>query len=300
MAKSTGNLAYYIPDDSKYPVLTALTSGIMLFGMGLAIVWGNTLGTLMLVAGFLGLVATVFRWFSTVIAENFAGKNNAQLKKSYVWGMSWFILSEVMFFAGFFGALFYVRVFAVEWLGGGGDKGAIGQIFPNFTDTWPVLINPDPEAFVGPNSHMSWPGFSNLLGWLPLWNTVILVTSSFTLTIAHHGLLESNRRKLNIWLTITLVLAVAFLVLQAEEYLHAYEELGLTLASGIYGSTFFILTGFHGAHVTLGSIMLLVMLLRSLKGHFKPDDHFGFEAAAWYWHFVDVVWVMLFLFVYIL
>ena len=293
--------SYYVPESSKYPVLVAVTAGLMLLGMGLLITHpGSWLSMALMTAGFLGLVATVFYWFATVIDENIAGKNSAQMKRSYVWGMSWFIFSEVLFFVAFFGTLFYVRVFAVPWLGGEGGKSLSGDLWPDFTAAWPLLQNPGPDTFVGPEKHMSWPGFGALLGWLPLWNTVILLSSSVTLTIAHHGLRANHRGTLTTWLAITLVLAVAFLVLQVEEYLHAYSELGLTLGSGIYGSTFFLLTGFHGAHVTLGSVMLLVMLLRTLKGHFKPDDHFGFEAAAWYWHFVDVVWVMLFLFVYIL
>ena len=149
---------------------------------------------------------------------------------------------------------------------------------------------------------MSFPGFSNwqrILAWLPLWNTIILLTSSYTVNIAHHALKEGNRKIFIRWLGITVFLGGVFLILQAEEYIEAYQHMGLTLDSGIYGTTFFLLTGFHGAHVTLGTIMLLGSFLRGLKGHFKNDDHFGFEAAAWYWHFVDVVWVGLFLVVYV-
>ena len=120
-----------------------------------------------------------------------------------------------------------------------------------------------------------------------------------TLTFAHHALRAKERTKLNVWLAITIALALVFLYFQATEYAEAYGHLGLTLASGIYGSTFFMLTGFHGAHVTIGTFMLCVQLFRSLKGHFKPEDHFSFEASAWYWHFVDVVWIGLFVFVYI-
>lgn len=290
---------YYVPENSRYPVVTAASVGLLLFGMGLWIAQQGA-GKWIMALGGLALVGVIFFWFNKVIGESHAGLNSDQLKQSYVMGMAWFIFSEVMFFATFFGCLFYVRLLAVPWLGGEGDKGVIGQIWPDFQAVWPLLENPDAETFPPPNSHMSWPGFSALGGWLPFWNTVVLITSSVTLTIAHHGLKDEKRHILNIWLIITLLLAVTFLFLQAEEYIHAYRELGLTLNSGIYGSTFFLLTGFHGAHVTLGSIMLAVMLFRSLKGHFKPSDHFGFEAAAWYWHFVDVVWVMLFIFVYIL
>ncbi|MFO7909323.1 MAG: cytochrome c oxidase subunit 3, partial [Halomonas sp.] len=134
---------------------------------------------------------------------------------------------------------------------------------------------------------------------LPLINTLILVTSSVTLTIAHHALKSNDRPKLRQWLIVTLLLRLVFLVVQGVEYVEAWNHLGLTLQAGIYGSTFFMLTGFHGLHVTIGAIVLAVLLVRVLKGHFSADNHFAFEAGAWYWHFVDVVWIGLFLFVYV-
>ena len=143
----------------------------------------------------------------------------------------------------------------------------------------------------------------HVVGWMgvPLLNTILLVTSSVTVHFAHTALKANKRSALNLWLAVTLLLGFTFVGFQAYEYHHAYTELGLPLASGIYGSTFFLLTGFHGFHVCLGAVMLTVMFLRaSTKGHFTPEDHFGFEAASWYWHFVDVVWICLFLFVYIL
>jgi cytochrome c oxidase subunit 3 len=126
------------------------------------------------------------------------------------------------------------------------------------------------------------------------------VSSSVTITLAHHALKKNKRGPLKAWLAATILLGAAFLFFQVEEYIEAYTELGLTLGSGIYGATFFMLTGFHGAHVTLGTIILIVMLVRITRGHFDADQHFGFEAAAWYWHFVDVVWLGLFVFVYVL
>ena len=126
------------------------------------------------------------------------------------------------------------------------------------------------------------------------------MTSSVTLHFAHAALRKDKRTALIRWLALTVILGVIFLILQAEEYIHAYSELGLTLGSGIYGATFFMLTGFHGAHVTMGAIILTVMLVRIVRGHFNAEHHFGFEAASWYWHFVDVVWLGLYVFVYIL
>jgi cytochrome c oxidase subunit 3 len=229
--------------------------------------------------------------------------NSDQLKRSYVWGMGWFIFSEVMFFAAFFGALFYVRSFAVPWLGGEGDKGISGDmLWPDFVPTWPVIVNPNEALFTNPHEALDvkeWSiGF--FAKFLPFWNTLILITSSVTVHFAHTALKAENRKGLIRWLAVTVALGVLFLFLQAFEYIEAYGHYGITLDSGIYGSTFFLLTGFHGFHVTLGTFILAVMLVRAIKGHFKPDDHFGFEAASWYWHFVDVVWVGLFIFVYLL
>jgi len=133
---------------------------------------------------------------------------------------------------------------------------------------------------------------------LPLINTVLLLSSSVTLTIAHHALLKGQRSLVKLFLAATFVLGFIFVFLQAEEYIEAYQHMNLTLGSGIYGSTFFMLTGFHGMHVTIGAIMLTIIWFRVLKGHFTPDKHFAFEAVAWYWHFVDVVWVALYVFVY--
>jgi cytochrome c oxidase subunit 3 len=250
-------------------------------------------GTWTLLLGGLVLATTLFVWFSKVIEENHAKLYSDQMNRSFVWGMSWFIFSEVMFFAAFFGALFYVRAFVVPWLGGEGNRGPSDMLWPEYVPEWPLINTPNPERFPGAHEPMGWFG-------LPLVNTLLLVTSSVTVTFAHHGLNDGNRRKLIGWLAATVALGVAFLVCQVLEYYHAYTELGLTLTAGIYGATFFMLTGFHGAHVTIGTFMLFVMLMRSIKGHFKPDDCFGFESAAWYWHFVDVVWLGLFLFVYIL
>jgi cytochrome c oxidase subunit 3 len=168
------------------------------------------------------------------------------------------------------------------------------------------MITPDQAVFAGPDKDMSLAtayssgGLGGVLGWLPLWNTIFLLASSVTVHIAHLGLKNGNRKQFNIWLGITLVLGYLFVVVQGVEYYEAYAHYGLTLNTGIYGTTFFMLTGFHGFHVCLGAIILTIMLFRSLKGHFAADDHFGFEAGSWYWHFVDVVWVCLVAFVYVM
>ncbi|KZC36267.1 UNVERIFIED_ORG: MFS transporter, partial [Rhodanobacter sp. FW104-R5] len=209
-------------------------------------------------------------------------------------GMMWFIFSEVMFFGAFFGALFYVRMFSVPWLGGHGHGVLTHEfLWSDYTAAWGANGGNGPEQAGG--------AFRTVPAWgLPLLNTLILLTSSVTVTIAHHALRAGHRGKILLFLGLTVLLGATFLYFQAHEYIEAYKELNLTLHSGVYGSTFFLLTGFHGLHVTLGTIMLAVIWLRVLKGHFNKEHHFGFEAVAWYWHFVDVVWLGLFMFVYIL
>ena len=299
---------YYVPDQSRFPIFMAVSLFLLVMGASSTI---NNLGNAesnsvyILYAGFASLFTTLFFWFRQVIKEHLAGLDSNQLKTSYVYGMAWFIFSEVMFFAAFFGALFYVRSFAVPWLGGEGEKGigvAALDLWDGFESVWPLIETPDKgAAYVLAEKSMAWPGWGHALEWLPLWNTIVLLSSSVTVHFAHVGLKNGNRKKFNIFLGITVVLAIIFVWLQAEEYHEAYVDYGLTLNSGIYGSTFFMLTGFHGFHVMMGGLMLAIMLARSVfAGHFEDHDHFGFEAGSWYWHFVDVVWVMLFLFVYIL
>ncbi|GGE63985.1 cytochrome c oxidase subunit III [Streptosporangium jomthongense] len=289
---------YYVPEQSKWPIVATVGLGVTLYGAASIMVssnQGESTGSAWMIfwAGILVMIYMLFGWFGSVIRESRSGLYSPQMDRSFRWGMSWFIFSEVMFFAAFFGALFYARVFAVPWLGGEGDRGSSNMLWEGFQATWPLINNPDPEAFPPPESVIGAWG-------LPLVNTILLVTSSFTVTVAHHALKADNRKKLKIWLAATIVLALAFLFLQAEEYIHAYTELNLTLQSGIYGTTFFMLTGFHGFHVMLGTLMLIIMLIRIQKGHFTADNHFGFEATSWYWHFVDVVWLGLFVFVYVI
>ena len=298
---------YYVPDQSRFPIFMAVSLFLLVMGASSTI---NNLGNAesnsvyILYAGFASLFTTLFFWFRQVIKEHLAGLDSNQLKTSYVYGMAWFIFSEVMFFAAFFGALFYVRSFAVPWLGGEGEKGigvAALDLWDGFESVWPLIETPDKgAAYVLAEKSMAWPGWGHALEWLPLWNTIVLLSSSVTVHFAHVGLKNGNRKKFNIFLGITVVLAIIFVWLQAEEYHEAYVDYGLTLNSGIYGSTFFMLTGFHGFHVTMGTFILLVQLSRAIKGHFSHEDCFGFEAASWYWHFVDVVWVGLFIFVYVL
>ncbi len=305
MATDNTYETYYVPEQSKFPIWASFGMFLMVFGMGsmlndMKAGDSATFSGWLSFIGFFILACVLYNWFAATIRENHQGLPSAQVKRSYVLGMYWFIFSEVMFFAAFFGALYYVRTFVVPWLGGEGDKGITGEIlWSGFEAVWPVVQNPDNSLFGGPQESMAWAGWSTAAGYLPLWNTIILLSSSVTVHIAHVALKNNERKKLINWLALTVLLGIIFIILQIEEYIHAYQELGLTLDSGIYGSTFFLLTGFHGFHVTLGAFMLGVMLVRAIKGHFKPEDHFGFEAASWYWHFVDVVWVGLFLFVYI-
>jgi len=280
--------SYYVPHGSHWPV----TGSIGLFGimMGAAI-WlnGASIGPVLLAVGFAILVVMLFGWFGTVIRESEGGIYNADVDTSFRMGMGWFIFSEVMFFAAFFGALFYARNIAVPWLGGSSNNFFTNELlWPNFSAAWPT----NGPGEVGGS-------FDSMGAWgIPALNTAILLTSGVTLTVAHHAMQQGHRSTLNIFLALTFILGFIFMGFQAYEYIHGYNDLNLTLESGIYGTTFYMLTGFHGLHVTLGAIMLLVVWLRCLRGHFKPDHHFAFEAVAWYWHFVDVVWLFLFIFVY--
>lgn len=275
---------YYIAPPSHWPIVGSLALFMMASGF---IMYLNEMGGggYILGLGVLVLLAMFFGWFGAVISESEGGLLNKQVDKSFRLAMSWFIFSEVMFFAIFFGALFYARVLSVPWLSEGET---MSMLWPTFTGEWPTS-GPEGQAF------------ETIGAWgIPAINTLILLTSGATLTWAHWGLLKNKRSQLVTGLAMTVALGVIFIVLQAMEYHHAYTELGLTLGSGIYGATFFMLTGFHGFHVTMGTIMLIVIMLRSMKGHFSADHHFGFEGVAWYWHFVDVVWLLLFVFVYVL
>ncbi|MCE8015022.1 cytochrome c oxidase subunit 3 [Halomonas sp. MCCC 1A17488] len=281
--------SYYVPATSKWPALGSLALGVMMVGIGMLLVHGR--GTVVVAIGLVGVLAVMALWFRDVVNESRSGLYDAQMDRSFRWGMGWFIFSEVMFFAAFFGALFYVRTFALPWLGGEGTKGATALLWPEFTAHWPLLSPPD-SSVAGPAQVFSpWQ--------LPLVNTLILVSSSITLTVAHEALKEGHRKVCRNWLAGTVLLGLCFITIQAVEYYEAYAHYGITLQAGIYGATFFILTGFHGLHVIIGTIILMVMLVRIMRRHFTPEEHFGFEASSWYWHFVDVVWVGLFIFVYV-
>ncbi len=282
---------YYVPHNSIWPIvgsisLFALMIGAVSFLNGWAGGWS-------FIPGAVSLAILFFGWFSVVIDENQKGVYGLDVDRSFRMGMMWFIISEVFFFIAFFGALFYARQLSVPWLGGEGVK-VFNKLllWPEFGSAWPTN---GPAALGGKadGTFETIPAFG-----LPAINTAILLLSGVTITIAHHALRSGNRKILNIFLAFTFLLGFLFVGLQAEEYIHAWNDLGLQMSTGIYGSTFFLLTGFHGLHVTIGAIMLLVIWLRCLKGHFTPQRHFGFEAVAWYWHFVDVVWLILFVFVY--
>jgi cytochrome c oxidase subunit III len=274
---------YHVPQPMPWPIMGSIS--LFLMALGAVFVFnGFSGGWFSIAGGALVLLYMLFRWFGAVIRESEGGKYGGWEDVSFRWGMSWFIFSEVMFFAAFFGALFYTRQISV-----------------------PDLASLQSQAFAWPDFSAHWPSagpafekkFSPMEAWgIPAINTLLLLSSGVTVTIAHWALKENKRALLSLFLFFTVALGVTFLTFQAYEYHHAYSLLNLKLTTGVYGSTFFMLTGFHGFHVTLGAIMLSVILVRSLMGHFKPDHHFAFEAVAWYWHFVDVVWLGLFIFVY--
>ena len=280
---------YFVPAPSRHPASVAFGMLLIIFG---ASQWvnGAPWGAWVVLAGFVTWVFVMQQWFRDAIAESEGGHYNKRVDVSFRWSMSWFIFSEVMFFGAFFGALYWTRLHSLPSLGS--LENAV--LWPDFKAVWPSAAagyTGSPAGIVDPFATMGpWP--------LPTLNTALLLSSGVTLTIAHHALIAGKRSKTIFWMWITVILGASFLGVQAYEYTHAYSDLNLKLSSGAYGSTFFMLTGFHGFHVCVGMLMLLFITIRIMKGHFTPDRHFGFEGAAWYWHFVDVVWLGLFIFVY--
>jgi cytochrome c oxidase subunit 3 len=274
---------YFVPGPSKWPLAAGISLLVTMIGAS-GWVNGASWGPIVNIAGILATIVVLYFWFGDAIAESESGLYNKRIDLSFRWSMSWFIFSEVMFFGAFFGALFYARAISLPWLGDLDHK----IIWPDFAAQWGTG---GPAGTIDEFSTMGpFP--------IPTINTALLLLSGVTLTISHHALRAGHRAKTAIWLAATVLLGAVFMGFQVYEYMHAYGDLNLKLTSGIYGSTFYMLTGFHGFHVTLGAIMLSVVLYRVMKGHFTADNHFGFEGAAWYWHFVDVVWLGLYVVVY--
>ena len=254
---------YHLVDPSPWPIYVSFATLVLAFG---AVYYFHSKALWLLLIGFALVVYGAFMWWRDVIEEaEHQGHHTPVVQIGHRYGMTLFIASEVMFFVAFFWAFFDVS------LPGQADyRGAIGGVWP-------------PEGVETMHA----------MG-IPLLNTIILLSSGATVTWAHHGLRQNNRKQLIIGLILTLALGWTFTALQGYEY----YEAKFAITEGIYPSTFFMATGFHGFHVIIGSLFLLVCLIRSIKGHFTPDHHVGFEAAAWYWHFVDVVWIFLFTVVY--
>jgi cytochrome c oxidase subunit 3 len=284
MSSQNANAPYYfVPGPSQWPVLAGTA---LLLTMAGASAWVNDIsfGPYLNGAGILCLLIILYKWFGDAIKESEGGKYNARVDTSFRWSMSWFIFSEVMFFGAFFGALFYARTISMPWLADLDHK----VLWPDFIPQW---------GGAGPAGTVE--AFTKMSPFpVPTINTALLLTSGVTLTIAHHALRAGHRTQTAIWLFLTILLGATFMGFQATEYYAAYHELNLKLTSGIYGSTFFLLTGFHGFHVTMGAIMLSVVFFRILRGDMTAEHHFAFEGAAWYWHFVDVVWLGLYVCVY--
>ena len=275
---------YFVPGLSSHPVRTSLT---MLVGLLGAALWINHFpgGKWVFFIGLFCFFISLYFWFGEAIKESETGLNSQRVDSSYRWSMAWFIFSEVMFFSAFFGALWYTREISTPLLS---DLDHRHLLWPDFAGTWP---NFGPAGTIAP---------FEIVGpfWLPTINTALLLTSGLTLTIAHHAIRAANRNKAVIWLGLTVVLGFLFICCQAYEYVHAYADLNLRFSSGSYGALFYMLTGFHGFHVIVGATMLTVVWIRLARGDFTSQHHFGFEGAAWYWHFVDVVWLGLYLYVY--
>ena len=280
---------YFVPGPSRHPVMAAFGLFWVILG---AAQWinGHDWGKWSLLVGLLWWAFTLKQWFGDAIRESEGGMYSDRIDVSFRWSMGWFIFSEVMFFAAFFGALFWSRGYSIPTLGSLDNA----LLWPDFNGLWPSVAA---GATASPAGTVE--AFATMGPWpIPTINTALLLTSGVTLTIAHHALIANHRARCIGFMWLTVLLGIVFLGFQGYEYFHAYHELNLKLNSGIFGSTFFMLTGFHGFHVFVGMLMLLFITLRLMKGHFTPDRHFGFEGAAWYWHFVDVVWLGLYVVVY--
>ncbi|MHB1198548.1 MAG: cytochrome c oxidase subunit 3 [Polaromonas sp.] len=280
---------YFVPNPSRHPAFAAFGLFFVILGAGQ---WINGIewGKYALTFGLLWLFGVLYQWFSQAVSESEAGQYGYRVDLSYRWSMSWFIFSEVMFFGAFFTALWWARAHSVPALGSLDNA----LLWPDFKAVWPTLAagaTASPAGIIEPFSTMT-------PFWLPTINTALLLSSGVTMTIAHHALRANHRGRTIAFMWLTVLLGITFLSVQGYEYFHAYTALNLKLSSGVYGSTFYILTGFHGFHVFVGLLMLLSITLRLQKGHFTPERHFGFEGAAWYWHFVDVVWLGLYILVY--
>jgi cytochrome c oxidase subunit 3 len=279
------NHDYHLVNPSPWPAAGAVSAFVLAVG---AIMWMHkSVGMWLPLVGFAGVLLTMFFWWRDIIAEAHGGDHTPVVALHLRYGMILFIASEVMFFVAWFWAYFDIGLYPGDVSTVANVRDALGQVQRNEITggVWPPKATADGKTFV-----------STFDPWgLPLVNTLILLTSGTTVTWAHHALLNDDRKGLVWGLVLTVILGVLFTACQAYEYMHA----GFGFKNHIYGSTFFMATGFHGFHVLVGTIFLAVCLLRAMKGHFSPRQHFGFEAAAWYWHFVDVVWLFLFACIYV-
>jgi len=275
---------YHLVNPSPWPVVGSLSAFVMMLG---AVVWMKGLAEdnfffgegqpWLFFAGFLGILYVMFGWWGDVIKESRAGDHTPVVDIGLRYGMILFIVSEIMFFVAWFWIFFEGALFHELRAGGSWDAVAIGTSFAGW-ESWPP------------------PGIETFDPWhLPLINTLILLLSGTTVTWAHHALQHGDRKGAIQGLILTVLLGMSFTGVQIYEYSHAH----FSIDGNLYGATFFMATGFHGAHVIIGTIFLAVCLIRLLTGGMTPEKHFGLEAAAWYWHFVDVVWLFLFAFVYV-
>ena len=281
-------------EPSALPICASLA--ILIIALGI-VNWLHAawFGPYLFFSGLIAMIGIAGVWFYAAICDDIglSEADYAQSDLNYRWSMGWFIFSELWFFIAFFGVLFYVRAISLPRLSGAGSGESMTHylLWPSFTNHWPLLNTPDPSRYLGPDAAMQAWG-------IPVVNTLILLTSGLTITLAHWGIVRGKNRQALFWQLLTVVLGSVFLAFQVYEYYEAYQHLDMRLNSGVYSNVFYVMTGFHGLHVFLGTIMLLVIAFRIYRDDFSPHDHFAFEATSWYWHFVDVIWLLLFVFVY--
>lgn len=289
---------YYVFVQSKWLIIVSIGLLVMVFGLG---IWFNDFivgykefyGLWIFFVGGLIIVYMLFGWFGNVICESCVGFYSVQMDCLFCWGMSWFIFFEVMFFVVFFGVLFYVCYFVGFWFGGEGVKGVVYMFWLNFQYSWLLLQILDLKLFLLLSVVIE-------LWKLLLINIILLVIFSFIVIFVYYVLKKNKCGLFKVWLVLIVLLGIVFLILQVEEYVYVYNELGLIFGVGIYGLIFFMFIGFYGVYVIFGVLIFGIMLICILCGYFDVEYYFGFEVVSWYWYFVDVVWIGLFIFVYVI
>lgn len=281
--------SYYVPEYSWWPILTA----VALFVLGLGSIEyfsESSLGPKLLCGGAAALIVILCFWLSSVMRESRNGLYDAQMHRTFRWGVCWFLVADMMLFVGLAGALWYYRYFTFAELAGTSaafEHATHYLLWPDFEANWPLLLNPDPAQFAGPKQGLIF-GFKGII------TTIVMLASALTLVCANRGLKINHKGLLNSGLISTFILAVLFLALNIESMIVAVVHFGITLQSGIYGSLIVFSTIIFLLHVLVATLLLLLVMVRGLRGHFSAKNDFSVRAFSWFWNFLVLVWLVLF------